>query len=480
MIGQSHKIGIFRDKFIRGRGAWIDKDSIIVHSGNQILKDGKYIPLRSFKSKFVYEIGENLGFEFKKKLTAKQGHKIIDKFNWLMWERPVNAYLIAGWCVIAPFCGVLNWRPHIWLTGPAGSGKSHVLDRMVKPLLGDAAIVVQGKTTEPGIRGILQSDARPVLFDESDVDTQNDKERVQAIVSTVRSSSYSEGGEVAKGTQTGMSRSFSLRACFALSSIGVHLNQQSDRSRFTIFSLLSFEKFKSDEDFAKFDLEWSEMVTPDFVKSLHTRTLDLLPVILENIKTFSNAASHVIGNRRIGDQIGGMLAGAYSLSSRNTITYDDAVKWMNDRDWTDEKGMDQTTDENQLFAHIMGSMLKLEFEGRMVERTVGELIEFAKGGSIAADERLRRAGIMIIKELIYFSNSAVGLKAILKNSPWSNNHGRILERLDGACKIAARRFYPGHTARCVTIPIQRVISDEKLEELNNPEFKVDSGEELPF
>lgn len=222
------------------------------------------------------------------------------------------------------------------------------------------------------------------------------------------------------------------------------------------------------------------MVTPDFVKSLQTRTLNLLPTILSNIKTFSNAASHVIGNRRIGDQIGGMLAGAYSLSSRKEITYDDAVKWMKDRDWTDEKGMDQTTDENQLFEHIMGSMLKLDLDGRSVERTVGELIQFAKGGSVASDDRLRRAGIMIVGELIYFSNSAVGLKAILKNSPWSNNHGRILERLDGACKIQARKFYPGHTARCVTIPISRVISDEKLEELNNPEFSIENDQEIPF
>ena len=56
------------------------------------------------------------------------------------------------------------------------------MDNIIKRLVGEVGIVVQGKTTEAGVRGLLQSDARPVLFDESDVDSYSDKERIQSIL----------------------------------------------------------------------------------------------------------------------------------------------------------------------------------------------------------------------------------------------------------------------------------------------------------
>jgi hypothetical protein len=27
-----------------------------------------------------------------------------------LWRKPVSADLLAGWIVIAPFCGALDWR----------------------------------------------------------------------------------------------------------------------------------------------------------------------------------------------------------------------------------------------------------------------------------------------------------------------------------------------------------------------------------
>jgi len=110
LIGQSHKVGIFMDKYIRGRGAWEDDGEIIVHSGNRIIKNDQYINLRDYASNYIYEIGENIGFEITEQLKKSDAVKILDKMSWLSWERGVNAYLLAGWCVIAPFCGVLNWR----------------------------------------------------------------------------------------------------------------------------------------------------------------------------------------------------------------------------------------------------------------------------------------------------------------------------------------------------------------------------------
>lgn len=459
LMSKSHQLGPFREKYIRGRGAWMDEDRLVVHTGERLLVGRKEVPLKDFKSRYVYEVGEDLGIAFNKPLKAKAANALIEKIKWLKWEREINAYLVAGWCVIAPFCGILDWRPHIWITGPAGSGKSWVLDHIIKQLVGDVGIVVQGKTTEAGVRGLLQSDARPVLFDESDVESFSDKERIQSILALARSSSYKDGGVIGKGTQTGAARTYKIRSCFAFSSIGVQLNQQSDRSRFTMLGLMSFESFRTKEDFANFEKDWRSEIDDDYVKALQSRTMSLLPTIMKNARTFSDAAAHVIGNRRIGDQVGYMLAGAYSLGKTSEITYDDAVDWVKDKDWTEEKGLELTKDEHQLFAIIMGYVLKTDAEYGTIERSIGELILIAAGlldeiklDRIPAAARLRRQGIMVKDNLIIISNTAPGIKVIVKNTSWGSNHNKILERLPNAVKVSPRTFYPGLQSRGVGLP----------------------------
>jgi len=129
------------------------------------------------------------------------------------------------------------------------------MERIIKFLVGDSGVVVQGKTTEAGVRGLLQSDARPVLFDESDVEDQRDIDRIQSILTLARSASYSDGGGIVKGTQTGLSRTYRIRSMFAFASIGVQVTKQSDRSRFTILGLNAFEKEK--QDFKSFVEDWN-------------------------------------------------------------------------------------------------------------------------------------------------------------------------------------------------------------------------------
>ena len=482
LISRSHIVGMFKDKFIRGRGAWIDNNSIIVHTGELIVDKNKKVPLKQYESNFVYEVGENLGYGTENALNTKNAHKLLKYFEFLNWEREINAYLVAGWCVLAPFCGVLNWRPHIWVTGPAGSGKSWVMENMIKHLMGETSIVVQGKTTEAGVRGLLQSDARPVLFDESDVDSQNDKERIQSILALARASSYSDGGGVVKGTQTGMSRTYTIRSMFAFSSIGVQLNQQSDRSRFTTLGLISNDGIQSKEDFKKFNIEWNENITEDFVNQLQARTFSLMPVIIENTKTFSDAAALVIGSKRMGDQVGAMLAGAYSLSSSSVINLEDAIEWVKNKDWSEEKGLELTKDEWQLWNTITSHILRVEADHGFRERNIGELIKLAGGYSTDsailtenADNVLRRMGILVNGNGIYISNTSPELKKIIKNTNWAHNHNKILERLPGSEKMDARRFTPGHNARCVALPIELVV--EKTEK--KVEIEVNE-EELPF
>ena len=66
---------------------------------------------------------------------------------------PASAHFLLGWLVLAPVCGALNWRPHIWLTGGAGTGKTTILKLFIRPLLGGVVQSATGGTTEAGLRG---------------------------------------------------------------------------------------------------------------------------------------------------------------------------------------------------------------------------------------------------------------------------------------------------------------------------------------
>ncbi len=467
LINQSHKVGPFKEKYIRGRGAWIDSDKLVIHTGENLIVDKEEKKLRNFDSRYVYEIAESMEFGFDNPMETVESAKLVDHFKFLNWNRKVDPYLIAGWCVIAPFCGVLNWRPHVWLTGSAGAGKSWVLEKMIKAVLGECALVVQGKTTEPGIRGTLQSDARPVLFDEADTDDPNDKDRVQAVISTARASSYSDGGAIVKGNSSGTSRSYEIRSCFLFSSIGVHLTQQSDRSRFTVLSLNPKTNVKNgeiDPEFRNFDIAWANYIADDYSERLHARTIANMDIILKNAKTFSNAASYVIGNRRLGDQVGILLAGAYSLTSEKEISYESAVKWVSDKDWSDEKNLDATKDENQLLTKLMSTMLRLKTEFGDVTRTVGELITVAAGidtdlhmNALNSSQRLKQFGIIIEDGSMIISNSSPNIKAEFQRTAWSSGHSKILERIEGAEKVSARQFFPGLKSRGVKINLKNIV-----------------------
>ena len=101
---------------------------------------------------------------------------------------------------MSPFCGALKWRPHIWLTGSAGTGKSWVFKNVVRRLLGETALAVQGETSEAGLRQTLGHDALPVVFDEADIDDRRSADRIQNILTLMRSASTDDGGLLLKGS----------------------------------------------------------------------------------------------------------------------------------------------------------------------------------------------------------------------------------------------------------------------------------------
>jgi len=475
LIHQCQMAGKYNQDKIRGRGAWLDEGEIILHLGDRIVSKGKEVELQDFKSKWIYEIRPSMNMPKTSPAKTEDTKKILESFAMLNWERPIDAYLAAGWCVVAPICGALEWRPHTWITGPAGSGKSWVMDRMVRPLLGNTSIYTLGKSTEAGIRQKLSNDAIPVVIDEAESDDKGQAEHIQHILTLMRqASSGSENGDttILKGTVSGRQLQFTIRSCFMLSSIGVGVQHRADETRVSVVSLKVDTRDDSRERFKALQLKVDSIFKTKFMEAARARTVELIPIIRANTKVFSEAAASLLKNQRLGDQIGALLAGAYSLASSKEITREIADKFLEGIDFREEEERSSVTDEDTCLQTIIQSQLRIVSEGKQVDVTVGELIqrvavenpqdERVISSQNEAELYLKRNGIRYIIETkdVVFASAHDGIRAMLRNTAWPSNYSRMLKRINGSKNAGQVRFTAGVRQYAVSIPIKIVLKTE--------------------
>jgi putative DNA primase/helicase len=463
-IRWSENVGTFDSGAIRGRGAWFDDGRSVLHLGNQLLVDNVPVRLHDLDTKFIYEKKPALeALKLGEPLKSDEALGLYTVTNSMNWQKPINAVLLAGWCVIAPICGAVPWRPHIWVTGQKGTGKSWVIENIIAPAIGGSALVVQGNSTEAGIRQKLRQDARPVMFDEAEGESRNSRSRMQHVLELARQASSDSLAEIAKGTAGGKALTYRVRSAFMLGSINVGLSHASDKSRFTVLSLTKGQHGEAGrKQFEELQELVNNTLTKEWCASLRARTYSLIPVIRENAAVLAKAAAEHIGNQRAGDQLGALLAGCYSLKSEELITLDSAKEWVKSQDWGLEQDEKADSDEHQLLSEILHSLLRVDTHGGIKTRSISELVSVSVGDyddeectKRDADQTMARHGLRVIEKSLVVSESHPEIRKMLDDSPWSGGWARILERITGAQKIKACRF-SGVTHRAVSIPVDEI------------------------
>ena len=469
--------GIYDPSRVRGRGAWADADRVILHLGNRLVIDGTSSAITklpsSFRSYFFYENAKAIDGPGSEALSDDLARSIANIAERFRWETPASAQLLLGWIVLAPVCGALTWRPHIWITGGAGTGKTTILKTFMKPLLGGMFEGATGGTTEAGLRGQLRSDAIPIVFDELEQNEQKDKQIVQNILSLARIAS-SEGGKIYKGTATGGSNTFEIRSMFCVSSINVALVQRADLDRFCVLSLRRDETKR--DDWAEFEQEILDTCTEENGRLLVARTLKHIPTIRKNARTLATALSRRFG-QRFGDQYGTLLAGAWSLEpdGGGELSLQQALQWIDQMDWQSREIDAEDADENKCLNYVLQHLIQVEGGKRM---SVMELVQLAKRGVVyalpgrdqASDEIetvLGRYGLRVMHRELAIANSSTNLQAILKDTPWAGNaYRQALRRVPGAsAATSAIRFKGMGVSRATLVPLEQLEPTESHESL---------------
>ena len=459
----SANVGVYSPNKIRGRGAYIDKKHTLLHLGEEIICNGERLSILKklpFKTNYIYQRSANLnGCGNESPLSNEAAFEILELAQRFQWDVQASGMLLAGWVALAPVCGALDWRPHIWLTGGAGTGKSAILDRFVSPLLGDMGVHVSGNTTEAGLRQTLKSDALPIIFDEAESNEKADQQRMQSILALARVASSETNAQMIKGSPNGEVIRFHLRSMFFLSSISTALKQGADRTRFAQLTLKSTSKFNKHErayHWEQLEKDLDNKINEQTAKKLIARTFSLINVIKKNIKVFSRLAGEKFDSQRLGDQYGALLAGAYSLMSNELVNLQTAEQMINSVSWDSYSESTELPDERRCLQTILQHSVKID----KTDILLGELVEIAGGKyhtfveSEQAQDTLGRNGLKVNNDFLMVSNTSEALREILNGTSWQHSWSQVLTRLPNAEKAPATRFKgQGSVAKAVKIPV---------------------------
>lgn len=430
---QCHDAKLFSTDLVRGTGAWMDNGRPVFHSGDSLFCQGRHYKFdRSFKSRFLYRYEPKIPSLDVEPASDEEAKAFSDALECASWKRPEGGVILAAWMALAPISGALEWRPHLWMTGPAGTGKSWLMEHVCSKLLRGLSLYVQGATTEAGLRQKQKASSLPVIFDEFETNDERSGGRVRMILELARQASSDNGAIVCKGTPGGDALEFRPHFGMLVSSVRVNLIHEEDSTRFT---MLELQRTDGSNDFDKLK-DWAAKLDPNFGVRLARRSFDQLPTILANYKTFLA----ILGKRytmRFGQQWGSILAGAWSLRHGNKLASEaEATAYV---DFFEKKGAFQIAapnqdeqDEIKCLDHLWHSSIEItDISGDRVKKPVLEVIRETQEGKNYSDQ-LERLGIKVKGDEVFVIQNFEPLKTIYSKTKWSGGYTKALSRIKSA------------------------------------------------
>lgn len=460
--------GVFREEDrVRGCGVWEDKGRFILNAGDALYINGQKKRFSEVPSEYTYVAAQRLLVPSDLALSNTDAHQLRKICESVTWDNKLSGSLLAGWLVIAPICAALTYRPHIYITGEAESGKSTVMDLIIKKVVGKISMNVDGGTTEPAIRDMMDYDARPLIFDEAEPSLS-----MEAVIGLARKAST--GATVKKFGQ----KPFKARFCTCFGAINPPVNKTADESRISFLVIKKNRRPNAPQEYQNLLKMIDETITPEYSSKLLTRVLTNINTLMSNIQVFTKAARYVIGSPRAAQQIGTMLAGLYLLSKTDLVTYEAAEEWLKNYDWSDHTIIGQDTDPIRLAQHIATSLIRVTLNGQIKEMSIADLIagaHVAHGGP--EDRLLRPYGIAVKDGFVDIANRSQNFQKLLKDTDWETKWSRTLSDIQGAQKMKSVYFARGLKTSAVRLPIGMFLGDEP--EDMQPELNYEE-EEIPF
>ncbi len=298
--------GAFFQEHTRGPGLWKESNGIKFH-------DGK----RFEKTEHCY-IGDPKGFIIPQTGNLLEYAQVLFIELYQAYGKD-TAFALLGFVVSALAGGSIEWRSHIWITGPRGVGKTTVW-KILNEIFGGHAVAVEGRSSAPGIRQQLKTSARPILIDEAEPKSMRNEG--QGLLMLARSSS--SGAEQVLGTPDGRGFSFRLNSSFCFGSINPPDLNAADATRFHVIKLSRKQGGRSPRFPKNFLNHFGQIILHELIDD-HSRLLDAIETAKERLGEVEERLKDTIGTL-VGSAVFAMpaLAGVEFGYDNTAYSQDDA------------------------------------------------------------------------------------------------------------------------------------------------------------
>lgn len=326
--------GFFEDfKVLKSGGwHWIDvqgSKTPILHAGNVLYSNSCLFPLHKMidPKKHVWirkrAVDWGKGDEKINQSVINEIKRFVNKFK---WENEYHAMLIKGWIALAPICGLLPFRPSVWITGETGSGKTTFVGKFIQKIMGGTVFHAAGASTEPGLRGLLQKEGSiAIAVDERELKAAGgdfEVAKLDAFMMLVKLASSAFSSPIIKadtpGSDTRKSKLNSVQpsAMFLIASVGMPNMEESQSNRIADVKMIPVLGEEGRKYYSEFEISLDEFFTrvpnvgKDFLVWCRTNYQGLIDAAVEGKKI---ALKHnVTLSQRNADVIGTLLgAGIY-------------------------------------------------------------------------------------------------------------------------------------------------------------------------
>lgn len=454
LIQKCHAMGVFKPESIRGAGVWDDGGRIIYNAGNYLFHDGERYDLHSsaLKTRHIYNL-DSARPELEICLTKEEASLIYEVTKNIHAEEvEIASKILAGWLFIAPISGALNWRPHLWVTGASGTGKSYLLEEFIFRLIRKYSVYLQGGTSEAGVRTATANGSFPVIFDEFETNDQKSGERVAAIVELARQASSTGGGLIIKSSSSGTAKIFKPQFAMLVSSVRVGLEHEEDKNRFSVIDLM---RGGGEEQFDRLNKAIEAVFAIDkFSERLFSRALDNIDKIKKSADILKIEVAKKY-NMRKGQQYGTILSGFWHLTNDEVISPEQAKQLCEDLFKKDEP-LNDAEDEINCLNYLLDSTHDFENSNGKRRESVRAAIDSTLNNKepFAADwtHWLAGLGLKIVGDDLCLVHKNKNIMDIYSKTKWARSLPKTLKRIkdsqDGVVKIS------GDTLRCLKIPLK--------------------------
>ncbi len=427
----SEGAGLFDESKLISSGALSCDGEIFLNTSKQVMKHGgESFAIedsdRMVKDKYFMQ-GRRFSTLAERGCDVDVGKQLLELAKAQEFESDFSPIALLGWCVVAPFCGALEWRPHIWVTGKSGSGKSWVIGEYISRLLGEFKHASSAKDTEAGLRESIKSMAMPVIIDEMDANLKTrDSEKVQSIMTLARNASNDSSSRIHMSMSGGGVKIYIIKSMFCFSSIALPVMDSAVSSRITFLEIDSSSVIDRKQERS---IPYMDALSK--ASALRRRTYHRLADILFMIKQIKQVCDvHHIGRRREIDQIAPLLAGMFAATKDALPSEDEIIEILQ----LYIKGKDISMKNEDSYMHEI--LCHVADCGGGERRTIASLIkEVSKQIVVDENERgnspsevLARYGIFAEPNFLYIANNSPEIRKIFTLKGMPDNYAKILKR----------------------------------------------------